>query len=278
MLGDPATLPAVTNAVQFDRCVGTTDVLFITLDTLRYDVAVNAHKSGSTPNLTQVLGGWEERCSPGNFTFSAHAAFFAGFLPTPVAAGTHRRNLALEFEGSETIGPGTAVLSGETIVEGFAREGYRTICIGGTGFFNKRSSLGRCFPALFDESHWSEEMGVTGPDSARVQVAQACTCLAALPRDQRAFLFINVSAIHQPNCSFLPDADTDSLQSHAAALHYVDRCLPPLFAALQRRGTSLVIACSDHGTAYGEDGHYGHRNGHPVVWTVPYAHALLPHA
>jgi hypothetical protein len=33
--------------------------------------------------------------------------------------------------------------------------------------------------------------------------------------------------------------------------------------------------CSDHGTAYGEDGYRGHRLGHPVVWDVPYAEFLL---
>jgi hypothetical protein len=36
-----------------------------------------------------------------------------------------------------------------------------------------------------------------------------------------------------------------------------------------------VIACSDHGTAYGEDGHHGHRLAHEVVWTVPYAEFTL---
>ena len=49
-----------------------------------------------------------------------------------------------------------------------------------------------------------------------------------------------------------------------------------LFAALQRRGPTLAILCSDHGTTYGEDGYTGHRLAHPVVWSVPYAEFLLP--
>ena len=32
-----------------------------------------------------------------------------------------------------------------------------------------------------------------------------------------------------------------------------------------------MVICSDHGTAYGEDGYTGHRLAHPVVWDVPYA-------
>ena len=95
-------------------------------------------------------------------------------------------------------------------------------------------------------------------------------------RTQRAFLFLNVSALHQPNCHHLEGAREDSLASHAAALRYVDAQLPPLFAALQRRGPSLCVVCSDHGTAYGEDGHRGHRVALPCVWEVPYAEFLLP--
>ncbi|MBV9122171.1 MAG: metalloenzyme domain-containing protein, partial [Planctomycetes bacterium] len=62
----------------------------------------------------------------------------------------------------------------------------------------------------------------------------------------------------------------------AAALAYVDRHLPVLWRSLQRRAPVYVILCSDHGTTYGEDGYTGHRLGHPVVWTVPYAEFLLP--
>src|SRR5262249_17527839 len=70
----------------------------------------------------------------------------------------------------------------------------------------------------------------------------------------------------------------DSLLTHAAALAHVDSQLPPLFDVLRRRGLCLCVLCSDHGTAYGEDGFSGHRLSHPVVWTVPYAELLLPEA
>ena len=97
-----------------------------------------------------------------------------------------------------------------------------------------------------------------------------------LPKSQRVFLFINISALHQPNCIFLPGASSDSLQSHAAALEYVDRHLPKLFLAMQKRSPVFCIICSDHGTAYGEDNYFGHRISHSVVWTVPYAEFVLP--
>jgi hypothetical protein len=260
--------------------IGTHDVLFITLDTLRYDVARDALAAGRTPNLARLLpgGAWEERHSPGSFTYAAHQAFFAGFLPTPAAPGPHLRLFALRFPCSETTGPWTCVMDAPDIVTGLAARGYHTVCIGGVGFFNKQTPLGSVLPGLFAESHWSPELGVTDPRSTERQVAQAARRLARLPRERRVFLFLNVSAIHQPNCIFAPGATEDSPETQAAALAYVDRSLPPLFAALQQRGPVLCIVCSDHGTAYGEDGYHGHRLAHPVVWTVPYAEFILPEA
>jgi hypothetical protein len=258
--------------------VGRLDVLFVTLDTLRYDVAAGLAAAGRTPRLAAVLpgGAWERRHTPGSFTFSAHAAFFAGFLPTPAAPGRHPRPFALRFPGSETTTDATAVFDAPDIVTGLRGVGYHAICVGGVGFFNKRSPLGCVFPSLFDESHWAEELGVTDPRSTERQVDLALARVAAVPRDRRAFLFVNVSAIHQPNRFYLPGATDDTLESHAAALEYVDDHLGRLFAGLRRRGPWLTVLCSDHGTAYGEDGFTGHRLAHPVVWDVPYAEFILP--
>jgi hypothetical protein len=257
--------------------IGTHDVLMVTLDTLRYDVAADALAAGRTPNLAKVLpgGAWEKRHSPGSFTYSAHQAFFAGFLPTPVAPGRHDRLFAARFAGSETTGERTAVFDSADIVSGFAARGYRTICIGGVGFFNKLTPLGRVLPELFEESHWAVELGVTDARSTENQARLAERILASLPRDQRAFLFINISALHQPNCIFAPGATADSPQTQAAALAYVDGWLATLFDALRRRGPTLCVICSDHGTAYGEDGYIGHRVAHPVVWEVPYAEFVI---
>jgi hypothetical protein len=257
--------------------IGTHDVLLMTLDTLRYDVARNALGQGRTPNLAAVLpeGGWEKRHTSGSFTYAAHHAFFAGFLPTPSAPGRHPRLFAARFAGSETTTEETCVFDTADIVTGFASLGYHTVCIGGVGFFNKATPLGRVLPGLFAESHWSPELGVTNPGSTENQVRLAVERLNGLPRTRRVFLFLNISAIHQPNRFYLPGATEDTLESHAAALAYVDSQLPPLFLALRRRGPTLAVVCSDHGTAYGEEGYSGHRVGHEVVWTVPYAELIL---
>jgi hypothetical protein len=260
-------------SIDMNLIVGHQDLLFITLDTLRYDVAAETWRQGKTPCLNGLLpkSGWELRHSPGSFTYAAHAAFFAGFLPTPVTPGPHPRRFALNFPGSETTDKQTCVLESDNLVHGLAKRGYRTICIGGVGFFNKLSPLGSVFPSWFNESHWSVATSVTELHSTENQIAIAIESIARLPADQRLFLFINVSALHQPNCGYVPEATQDSPTTQAAALEYVDRCLPRLIQTLQQRSSGMGIVCSDHGTAYGEAGYQGHRVAHEVVWNVPYA-------
>jgi hypothetical protein len=264
--------------LDYSNILGTCDVLLMTLDTLRYDVARDEMAAGRTPNLAAILpnGQWEPRHSPASFTYASHHAFFAGFLPTPITPGPHPRLFAAKFAGSETTTAQTCCFDSADIVSGFANAGYRTFCIGGVGFFNKLTPLGTVLPGLFQESYWRTELGVTAVDSTENQVRLARSLIAEMPIQQRLFLFINISAIHQPNRFYLPGATEDSIQSHAAALQYVDGQLLPLFSQLRRRGSTVVIICSDHGTAYGEDGYQGHRLAHPVVWTVPYAEFILP--
>ncbi len=260
-----------------NQIVGIYDILLITLDTLRYDVATNLLAQGRTPNLAAVLSGaWEERHSPGNFTYAAHHAFFAGFLPTPVTPGVHPRLFALGFEGSTTTSDRTCLLDSANIVTGLAAKGYHTVCIGGVGFFNKLNPLGNVLPSMFALSYWSPELGVTNPNSTENQVALAQKILAQTPKNQRLFLFINISALHQPNYFYLWDAKTDTIESHAAALEYIDSQLGKLWDALRQRASTFCLLCSDHGTTYGEDGYTGHRLSHPSVWTVPYAEFILP--
>lgn len=267
-------------AYNMNKVVANSDIVFITLDTLRYDVAQAAFEAGQLPNFGAWLPttGWEKRHSPGSFTYAAHHAFFAGFLPTPAVPGKHPRLFATAFAGSETAVENTCILEAATIVEGLADLGMTTICIGGVGFFNKQTPLSKVFPALFQHSYWTTDLGVTNPHSTQVQLEQAAQVLKAHP--EPTFLFINISAIHQPNYFYLKTTTSsdkeDTLKSHAAALHYVDQQLPILQATLATRTRpTFIICCADHGTTYGESGYTGHRLAHEKVWTVPYLECLL---
>ena len=68
-------------SVDMGEVVGKCDILFVCLDTLRYDAAILEEQAGGTPVLNRY-GAWEKRQAPGNFTYPSHHAIFAGFLPS----------------------------------------------------------------------------------------------------------------------------------------------------------------------------------------------------
>jgi hypothetical protein len=274
-----STYPVMAANQDMNVIVGSHDILFLVLDALRFDVADCELRAGGTPNFAKIAPhGWEKRHTPGSFTYAALQSFFAGFLPTPAEPGgsRHERLFAVKFAGSETIGPRTKVFEAENIVAGLRNEGYRTICIGGVGFFNEQTPLSQVFPNIFCEAHWKNSFGVTDPNSSERQFARAADRIPVAPPKQPVFLFVNVSAIHQPNYFYARDHGPDDLQSHAAALRYVDSQLSTLLRGFTRRDRPLfAIICSDHGTAYGEEGYNGHRLAHPVVWDVPYWEGII---
>lgn len=254
---------------DMNTIVGSHDLLMITLDTLRYDVA--KLEEANCPNLCGS-GPWEKRHTPGSFTYAAHHAFFGGFMPTPANTdkASHIRLFHSRNTGLKTH-PHTWLFDTPDIVSGFAAEGYRTICIGGVIFFTKKNPLAKVLPGYFQQSYWRMNFGVTNPKSTEHQVQHALKLLEQTPPDEKIFMFLNVSAIHGPNRYFVEGAREDSVETQRAALRYVDEALGPLFEAMRKRSRpAFCLAFSDHGTAYGEDGYQGHRLAHDVVWTVPY--------
>ncbi|PVZ82483.1 metalloenzyme domain-containing protein [Serratia sp. S1B] len=256
--------------------IGSHDILFITLDSLRFDVAQQAHNAGETPQISRYLPtqGWQKRHAPGTFTYPSHQAFFAGFLPTPCEPGKHHRLFAAQFSGSTTTHATTFTFDEADLPAALSARGYRTVCIGGVGFFNMRPPLGTQFPALFQEAYWNPGMGPSSRQSTQRQVNKALNVLQALPLHQPLLLFINVSATHKPTHIFT-DVTRDSLETQRAALSYADAHLGRLFSTMALRRPTLVILCADHGEAFGEDGFFGHRLAHPSVWEVPYAQFIL---
>ena len=61
------------------------DVLFISLDSCRYDTFFSALCEGSLPHLGSV-GPLHKAISPSYFTYGSHAAFWMGFTPGVVGS------------------------------------------------------------------------------------------------------------------------------------------------------------------------------------------------
>lgn len=265
-------------SINMNDVVGSCNILFLCLDTLRYDVAKAEEEAGNTPVLNQ-FGPWQKCQAPGNFTYPSHHAMFAGFLPCPYEASTIMDQEMLFFPKNAGMGKkgpeGAYCFSGPTFVQGLAEDGYLTCCIGGVSFFDKRSDLGKIFPAMFQYSYWNPSFGCQVKESIDHQIAFAVKKLAQFPPKQHIMMYLNVDAIHYPNYFYLPEEREDNIRTHAAALRYVDSRLQPLFDAFCKRGPTFVICCSDHGTCYGEDGRIFHGLNHPMVNTIPYKHFFV---
>ncbi len=267
------------SSVDMTKVVGNCDILFICLDTLRYDAAVAEEQGGGTPVLNRY-GAWEKRQAPGNFTYPSHHAIFAGFLPSKDEARSIAEQEMLFFPRSIGMGKktprGAYGFDAGNLVEGLHADGYDTWCVGGVAFFDKRSELGRVFPSFFEKSYWNPSFSCPVKESTGNQVDFLLKRLEQNTDPRRIFLYLNVCAIHYPNHFYLEQEKNDSLETHRAALRYVDSQLGRLFAGWKKkRGKTFVVCFSDHGTCYGEDGYVFHGVNHPVVSTVPYKHFFL---
>lgn len=266
-------------SVDMGTIIGEQDILFICLDTLRHDVAIQEETNGTTPVLNQ-FGPWQKCQAPGNFTWPSHHAMFSGFLPCPYEAKNLADREMLFFPKKIGMGnkapQGSYAFSGSTIMEGLEKDGYTTWCVGGVSFFDKRTDLGKVFPSYFQKSYWNPSFGCGVKDSTKNQIDFILKKIEKEEKEKKLFLYLNIDAIHYPNYFYLEGAKHDSIASHAAALRYVDAELGKLFEKWKElRDKAFVICCSDHGTCYGEDGCQFHGINHPSVNTVPYKHFLL---
>lgn len=265
--------------VNMKQVVGSMDILFICLDALRYDIAVQEEAAGRIPVLNRY-GSWVKCQAPGNFTYPSHHAMFAGFLPCAYHTKKQADRDLLFYPtaiGLRRKAPENAyAFSGSTMMEGLAKDGYHTWCVGGVSFFDKRSDIGKVFPGYFQKSWWNPSFGCMVKESTQNQVDFILKKLEDVSKEQKIFLYVNVAAIHYPNYFYLDKETYDSQKSHAAALRYADGQLGRLFDGWKaKRGNAFVICCSDHGTCYGEDGCQFHGINHPMVDTVPYKHFFI---
>lgn len=264
--------------IDMNQIVGTCHILFVCIDSLRYDVASEEQQNGGTPVLNRY--GARRKCqAPGNFTYPSHQAMFAGFFPIEEGILDMKKRETLFFSADIGMGrkapEGSFAFQGATWIEGLRTEGYDTHCIGGVSFFDKRTDVGKVMPSYFDHSYWQPSFGCKVKESAKRQIDFALHRLEQMTGDKKILMYLNISALHYPNFFYADGEKRDSKTSHAAALRYVDRQLGKLFGAFQKKGKTFVICCSDHGTCYGEDGVWYHGINHPIVNTVPYKHFLL---
>ena len=253
----------------------TESVLFITLDSCRYDTFAAA----DAPNL-KATGPLHRTMAPGNFTYASHMAMFMGF--TPGDAGCSETGVNPKFgklfrmSQGGIAGKGTEyfLLQGRNIIDGFKRRGYRAIGTGAVGWFNPDTETAGNLIADFDAFYypantWSLQLQL---DWLSAQLAQT---------RQPVFAFLNLGETHvpyyyqgadwspedNPCVPFSQHNDAEKARfRQQKALEYVDARLADLLGAFA--GSTTVI-CSDHGDCWGEDGLWEHGISHEKVLEVP---------
>jgi hypothetical protein len=255
--------------------VSSRSVLFVTLDSCRYDTFVAA----DAPNLKAVAPVHLAQ-SPSHFTYGSHAAMFVGF--TPGLPGARQRFLDPKYARLFRLGregfvglaePGFTV-AGRDIVHGFRAADYRTFGTSAMAWFDPASPVAR---TLIDGFEAFNYVGHTG---AAKQVAWAQSMLDG-HSEEDVFLFVNVGETHVPYhyegapWSFddnpcVPfqsvDRSQDCRERQRLCCEYVDRALAPL---VERFQDATILVCGDHGDCWGEDGLWEHGTSHPMTLTVP---------
>lgn len=250
-------------------------VLFITLDSCRYDTFVNA----AIPNLKRI-GTLYRAMAPGNFTYGSHAAMFVGFTPgiaelkQSYVNPKYGKIFKLVGAGYPAKGTECFTLVGGSIVEGFRQQGYLTIGSGAVGWFDPDTLTGRHLTKDFEKFYYSGSY-----HSLQKQLAWINNFLSDPERP--VFVFMNIGETHVPYyhegapwsedinpCvpfSEINDRE-ECLRRQIACLEYVDRWIGPLIDAFS---ASTIVVCSDHGDCWGEDGLWEHGIHHEKVIEVP---------
>ena len=251
-------------------------VLLITLDSCRYDTAVNSN----TANIRN-LGPIHRAQAPSYFTFGSHAAMFMGFTPgmaeyrLPHLNPKYGKLFRLEGAGSKGKGEPGFLLRGRNIIEGFGALGYATIGAAAVGWFNPETPSGRVLTESFQEfffagNTWSLHRQL---DWLRARLEEN--------RGKRVFVFLNVGETHVPyyfegapwsarDNPCIPfqeiDRSAECRGRQKRCLEHVDAQLGLLLDAFM---PATVLICGDHGDCWGEDGLWEHGVSHPATLTVP---------
>ena len=259
-----------------------TSILFITLDSCRYDTFVSA----TVPNLRGV-GPLHKAQAPGNFTFASHAAMFVGFTPgiaernEPWVNPKFGKIFKIVGGGYPSKGTEFMTIRGKNIVSGLKEIGYTTIGTGAAGWFDDKTATAQPLVGDFDRYWFAGNCW-----SLEKQLDFIERSLSDLD-GKRAFVFLNLGETHVPYWHEGADWDrdynpcrpfandendaTECRRRQTLCLEWVDQKLAPLLGRFSHANT---LVCADHGDAWGEDGVWEHGVHHPTVMEVPLLYRL----
>lgn len=281
------------------------NVLFITVDSCRYDTAQNA-RLDYLNSITKL----RKAETSGTYTLPAHCSFFLGILPnitegTPNYIGDYTQiwRSGLAKNRSKNVG---LYYREKNIIDYYLNNNYQVIGAGGVSFFSNKQ--GNYLPSLFPR-FITFQKPVNTKSEANVPRSLEQFPLENIPLIAEAingqdpyFIFINSVATHipydHPNAEItnsykdlikkmyqidyrksynIPEdmhlSNEEILtikKAQITSLEWVDSKIKELIKILPTNQLpTLLLVCGDHGEELGDNKRYGHGHAHETVTTVP---------
>lgn len=257
------------------RPQSTESVLFITLDSCRYDT----FHAADAPNMKRIAM-LHRATAPSYYTYGSHSAMFVGFTPgiAPLNEPFLNPKFGKLFKlvGGGFAGSGAVAyeLAGRNIIEGFRKRGFVTLGTGAVGWFNPSLPTGLHLTESFDEFFYPGDTY-----SLHRQIAWIADRLSQKSGD--TFVFVNVGETHVPY--YHEGAPWDPTDNPCVPFQDVDRAVEcrdrqrrccefvdnEMNLLLEAFIDSTIVICGDHGDCWGEDGLWEHGISHEATLTVP---------
>ena len=251
--------------------------LFITLDSCRYDVFIDAYR----PNMIRRGLIAHKAISPSFFTLPSHMAFFEGFTPAVPDKGKwlNPKHGKLWRVNTTNISPNKRDymrVQGMDLIEGMNNAGYTTIGTGGVRWFDPSVPTGKILTQNFKKYKFFGNY-MHAEDQVDFVYEEAL-------KHKKVWSFINFGETHDPyrykGCDFPEKAAykkkfKNKMEVRATVYNqqmdcvsYLDGVMAPLLDLFMDSGASVVIT-ADHGELFGEDNLWQHQDHHEMTVTVP---------
>ena len=273
VLGDRPVKPVPIDVIEPARTPPSTDVVLITVDTLRPDhvglynpTAYGANGRHTTPNLDRWSQGahvFRNAFTTGAWTVLALSSVMRGVNPRRIHWTPHFETSLFRLLPANEVGK---LLPSETLLHMFLmpssdphvtlatllrRRGMRTVAVVDDGFSMMLHGSGG-FDRGFDEYR---QVRASSRPSDEVTVERAIETFRRLDQHQRHFVWIHMFGPHGPNEARpgVPTYGTTVVDGYDHEVRFMDAQLGRLLDVLARRTPQpVVIVAGDHGEFFSE--------------------------
>jgi membrane-anchored protein YejM (alkaline phosphatase superfamily) len=293
------------NKLEFPLCPRSYNVLFVTIDSCRYDVALK-NKALFLNKLTKL----RRAETLATYTLPAHISFFIGILPIlrdgsneylpgieqiwrPINVKKRNKTVAVNFDQ-------------KTIIDYYIENNYRVIGAGGVSFFyNLHNNI---LPTFFSKFlYFGKPQTLKSEDNvprdrSQFPLAHIDEIVSNLTTTDPFFLFVNCPETHVPydspfskvtaeykdaikhfySIDSVKDRDLGEfegldereklmlVEEQGKSLEWIDQQIKILIDKIPDNSLpTLLLVMSDHGEEFGDGGRYGHGHNHDSVAIVP---------